>query len=116
MGIVAIVDDNIAVLDSAKFLFGIQGFDVFTYSSAAAFLDDRVTRAACLIVDQNMPGMTGLELVARLRKEGSQIPVLLTTGLLSSDVVARAAELDIDTVLEKPLEVDDYLKFLNTHS
>lgn len=48
---VAIVDDDQAVLDSLKFLLKAAGHTVATYLSAAAFLTDRVTRYAGLILD-----------------------------------------------------------------
>ena len=113
--VVAIVDDNIAILDAVKFVLEIWGFKVLTYPSPAVFLDDVAARPACLIVDQNMPEMTGLELVAELRRNGNTIPVLLTTGLLSSDIVANAERLRIETVMEKPAEPEELLKFLNAH-
>lgn len=62
-----------------------------------------------------MPHMTGLELVERLRADGIAVPVLLVTASPSPEIVARAAELGIDRVLEKPLLEEDVLDFINTH-
>ena len=76
--IVALVDDDLAVLASLTFLLELAGYKVAAYSSALAFLDDGGNGAACLIVDQHMPHMTGLELAARLRTEGASIPVCLS--------------------------------------
>ena len=59
-----------------------------------------------------MPEMTGLELVERLRADGSGIPILLITGSPSPAIATRAAELGI-RVLEKPLTEDDMLDFIN---
>ena len=111
-GVVAIVDDDSAVLDSLKFLLEVVGYKVATYGSAQAYLGDNGTDAACMIVDQHMPGMTGLELVQRLRDDGTGIPVLLITGSSSPAIVARAARLGVEKVLEKPPEEDDLLKFV----
>ncbi len=91
--IVAIVDDNVAILDSMELLLELEGYDVIGYASPASFLADRTTQSACLIIDQNMPGMTGLELVTRMRQQESHIPVLLMCGFLSTDIIARASEL-----------------------
>jgi two-component system response regulator FixJ len=114
-GIVAIVDDDLAVLDSLKFLLEVVGYRVSTYASANAFLSDGARNPACLIIDQHMPGMTGLELAQRLRDEGTSLPILLITGSPSPAIVARAAQLGIVNVLEKPPEEADLLNFVNAY-
>ncbi len=113
LNVVAVIDDDLAVLDALKFLLEIAGHKVVTYSSAAAFLKDRTARPACLILDQHMPHMTGLELAAHLRDEGVDIPVLLFTAQPSPAVTARAAQLGIERVLSKPPDEDDLLSFVN---
>jgi two-component system response regulator FixJ len=110
--VVAIVDDDSAVLDSLKFLLEVVGYAVATYPSAHAFLSDGATTPACLIVDHHMPGMTGLDLVQRLRDDGANTPVLLITGSSTPAIVARAARLGVEKVLEKPPEEDDLLAFV----
>jgi two-component system, LuxR family, response regulator FixJ len=112
---VAIIDDDPAVLDSLKFVLEIAGHTVATYPSAAAFVADRATKHACLILDHHMPHMTGLELAARLRTAGAALPVLLITGSPSPAIVARAADLGIERVLEKPPDEDRLLDFVNAH-
>jgi two-component system response regulator FixJ len=114
-GIVAIVDDDLAVLDSLKFLLEVVGYRVATYASANAFLGDGATEPACLIIDQHMPGMTGLELAQRLRDDGAAIPILLITGSPSPAIVMRAAQLGIVNVLEKPPEEADLLNFVGAY-
>ena len=99
--IVAVIDDDAAVLDSLKFLLETAGYSVAAYASATAFLDDRSSSPACLIVDQHMPMMTGLELIARLRQEAAELPALLITGAPTSAIAARANELGVE-MLEKP--------------
>ena len=112
--VVALIDDDVAVLDSLKFLLELVGYAVVAYNSAAAFLDDHVTRPACLIVDQHMPFMTGLELVAQLRQSEAYVPALLVTGASSPKIVAQATQLGIE-VLAKPPNENDILKFIDAH-
>jgi FixJ family two-component response regulator len=114
-GVVAVVDDDHAVLDSLKFLLEVVGYRVVTYASARAFLDNRGSVPSCLIIDHHMPVMTGLELAQKLREEKSDIPILLITGAPSPAIVIRAAELGIERVLEKPPDEDDLLAFVNKH-
>ena len=61
-----------------------------------------------------MPDMTGLQLAERLRADGVGIPILLVTGSPSPAMVARAAKLGIERVLEKPLNDEDLLDFVNS--
>jgi FixJ family two-component response regulator len=114
-GPVAIVDDDPAVLDSLKFLLEVAGHAVAVYASAASFLEDLAVPPACLITDQQMPGMTGLELAERLRGVGVAVPVLLITGSPSPALAARAAQLGIETVLEKPATEAELLRFVDSH-
>jgi FixJ family two-component response regulator len=114
---VAIVDDDAAVRDSLRFLLEVIGHPAKTFASAAEFLKAEMQRLTCLILDHHMPGMTGLELAERLRNDGAGIPILLITGSPSPAIVARAAELGIVRVLEKPATEDDLLDFVTaTHS
>ena len=67
-----------AVRGSLKFALEIEGFAVRTYPKGADLLDDlRRADCACFIIDQKLPGMNGLEVVAELRKEHIAAPVIL---------------------------------------
>ncbi len=109
---VAVIDDDDAVLDSFRFLLEAAGFRVATFSSASAYLQDREFRPRCLILDQHMPLMTGLELAARLRASGSEVPMLLVTACPSESIYARAAEVGVARVLPKPPAEQDLIAFV----
>jgi two-component system response regulator FixJ len=110
-GVVALVDDDLAVRESLQFLLQCAGYTVAAYASPAEFLADRETSPACLLVDQQMPAMSGLELVAHLRQQATDLPVLMITGSPSPAIVARAAQLGV-AVLEKPPAEADLLTFI----
>jgi len=114
-GAIAIVDDDPAILDSLKLLLEVAGHRVVTYVSANAFLNDRTTGLAYVILDQDMPEMTGLEVATRLRGEGSNVPVLLVADLLSPAIHARAAQLGIEKVREKPVKEVGLMSFVSGH-
>src|SRR5438046_1428128 len=66
--VVAIVDDDPAVCNSLKFSLELEGFAVRAYGNAAEFLNaDDFQGCDCLVIDQRMPGMSGVELIAKLR-------------------------------------------------
>jgi two-component system response regulator FixJ len=110
---VAVVDDDVSVRDSLRFLLEVIGHPVETFASAAEFLKADLRLIVCLILDHHMPEMTGLELAGRLRADGSGIPILLITGAPSPAITVRAAELGINRVLEKPPTEEDLLDFIN---
>jgi FixJ family two-component response regulator len=114
--VVAIVDDNVAILHSMELLLELEGYEVSAHDSPASFLADHSMQPACLITDQNMSGMTGLQLVSQLRQQKNHIPVLLMCGFLSTDIIERASALGVTRVLEKPLELDDLLEFVGGFS
>ena len=111
--LVAVVDDDDAVRDSLRFLLEIAGFSVASYGSAAEFLRDaRIDELNCLVVDQHMPDQTGLQLVSRLRDQGVDLPVALITGSPSADLLRLARDLRVTAVMEKPLDDDLLLDFI----
>jgi FixJ family two-component response regulator len=99
---IIVVDDDAAVRGSLKFSLEIEGFLVRTYPNADALLKaEPDAQCACLIVDQNMPGMTGLQLVATLRSRGNAAPAILVCGHTSAMLRHEAAQASVP-VVEKP--------------
>ena len=99
---IAIVDDDQGARESIAFLLETWGYGVVKYASAREFLRDYWGHPVIgLILDQRMPGVTGLELTEHLRAEGRMLPIVLVTSWPSPAIAARAAELGI-AVLEKP--------------
>jgi FixJ family two-component response regulator len=100
---IVIVDDDIAVCMSLKFALEIEGFDVRAYTDPGQFLGEaELLDCDCLIVDQVMPGMTGLELIAGLRARNVDAPALLITGHSTRELCARAEHAGV-IVVDKPL-------------
>jgi FixJ family two-component response regulator len=103
---VAIVDDDISVCDSLAVFLETCGFATRSYTSGAEFLvDEHRCRIDCLILDQHMPRMDGLDLLAALKAQDIQVPAILITGRLDSAIRERADRLGIIAILEKPFRV-----------
>ena len=79
---VHVIDDDQAMRESLDFLLGVQGFGVALYSSAAEFLAalPGLPAGDCVLSDISMPGMSGIELVRRLKERGARLPIILMTG------------------------------------
>jgi two-component system response regulator FixJ len=98
-----IVDDDESVADSLKSLLETFGFDVRCFTSGVDFLTDHQCRSAgCLVIDQHMPGLNGLDVVDHLQKEGVRVPTILISGRLDTNIRERAASLGVTRVIEKP--------------
>lgn len=108
--VVAVVDDDPAVRESLRFLLETAGHTVETYDSGTQFLAEAEPgRLACLVLDQQMPQITGLDLLAQLRARGLETPALIVASATGSNLARRATELGVAGVLEKPLAQDDLL-------
>jgi FixJ family two-component response regulator len=81
----------------------VEGYADCAYSDAERFLaESRLPEFDCLIVDQNMPGMTGLELILSLRARKIGAPAILTISYPNSSLHGRAAAAGV-AIIEKPL-------------
>ena len=111
---VAIVDDDASIRFSLEVLLDTRGFSVTCFESAEALLAgiDQLT-AACLIVDVWMPGLSGIELIAKLRDRGIRTPVVMLTGHGDSDAAERAAAAGARCVLPKPCETQELIDELH---
>jgi two-component system, LuxR family, response regulator FixJ len=110
--IVAVVDNDHAERDAIRLLLEAGGHCVETFGSAAEVLKAEVKRFACLLLDHHMPHMTGLELAAQLRADGVAVPIVLMTGLPTAAIIAQAAALEVERVLEKPMDGEDLLAII----
>jgi len=101
--VVAVVDDDAAVCNSLKFSLELEGFNVRTYGSGAELLSAADIGACdCFVVDQKMPGMSGLEVIAEMRDRRICAPAILIISQPSAGVNARAAKSHVP-IVEKPL-------------
>jgi two-component system response regulator FixJ len=107
--LVVVVDDDASIRDSLKVLLELEGFAVSVYSGGVELLEaTELPGCACFVIDQDMPGIKGLDLVACLRDRRIAAPMILITSLPSKTVSARAADAGVP-IVEKPLLGNDLL-------
>jgi FixJ family two-component response regulator len=100
--LVFVVDDDFAVRKSIKFALELEGFEVRAFCSAQELLiEESLPSCSCLVVDYHLPGMNGLELVARLRERNIALPAVLITSP-DDNLRHRAAASGISMV-DKPM-------------
>ena len=112
--LVAIVDDDESVLRSLQDLIESDGLTALGFGSAEQFLDSVAqNKAACLIVDIRMPGMSGLELQAKLKAEGCQIPIIFITAHGDAGMRTLAMREGAVEFLSKPFDDEVLLQAVN---
>lgn len=105
---VIVVDGDAGLRHSLWFSLAAEGFVVATYANGTDLLSvGDLPDRACLVVDYNLPDMTGLELVAKLRSRRVGLPVILITNNPNAPLRRRAQEAGVP-MIEKPL-LDDSL-------
>ena len=103
--LVAIVDDDKSFQRSLKDLIESGGLSTLCFSSAEEFLDsDTRDKFSCLIADIRMPGMSGLELQARLKAERCRIPIVFITGHGDTKMRVHAMSEGAKEFLPKPFD------------
>jgi FixJ family two-component response regulator len=101
--VVAVVDDDPAMLKAIERLLNAKGFDVEVFSSAEAFLDNAATSVAgCLVLDIHLDGMSGIELRRRLAASGSRLPVIFMTAVNEEATRKEAVAAGCIAYLRKP--------------
>jgi len=101
--VVHVVDDDADARDSLAFLLETADFRVRTYPDAQTFLAALPqAEPGCVITDVRMPGMSGQELVKRLRTEASALPVVMITGHGDIPMAVEAMRDGVVDFIEKP--------------
>jgi len=101
--VIAVIDDDAAVCNSLKFALELEGFHVRTFRGGTELLRAADLAACrCFVVDQKMPGMSGLELIGKLRECNIAAPAILIISQPSPALNARAAKAQVP-IVEKPL-------------
>ncbi|MEO6012370.1 MAG: CheR family methyltransferase [Devosia sp.] len=108
--IVYVVDDELDVRSALRDTLELEGLSVLDFATAEAFLLAYLPIGdECLLVDANLPGLSGIELIRKLKVLGHSLPTIMITG--SSDVtmavdVMKAGAMDF---VEKPVSTGELL-------
>ena len=113
-----VVDDDDAVRDSLAALLEPEGFIIRPFESADAFLAHLEenfsgnTGPCCLLLDLNMPGKSGMELLAALAERKSGLPVIVMTGNIDERTKTKALMGGAIAFLQKPVDADQLIDTL----
>jgi FixJ family two-component response regulator len=111
---IAVVDDDESMRESLPHLLKQLGFTVRAFSSPEAFLvSDFFRETDCLLLDIAMPGMSGPQLQAELKRLGSTIPIIFITAQWDESLRQRLLEQGAVDCLLKPFDDTTLLEALD---
>ena len=104
---VHIIDDDQALRESLAFLLRTHQFEVRSFDSAKTFLDALPDASlGCVITDIRMPGMSGVDLLRRLKELKVSVPVIVITGHGDVSLAVEAMKIGAADFFEKPFNDD----------
>jgi FixJ family two-component response regulator len=113
--LIAIVDDDESVRSGIDSLLRSAGLKTRCFASAEEFLaSGHQSETACLITDIRMPGMSGLELQAKLAAEDCRIPIIFVTAYGDTRMRIQAMRAGAVDFLGKPVENETLLESVRT--
>jgi len=102
---VAVIEDDAAARRALTRMLRAQGFRVASFSNAEELLQALPeTHPACLVIDVMLPGMSGADLLDRLRADNIQAPAIFVTGRIDAPQMLRRRGLGDVPCLQKPFE------------
>lgn len=102
--LILIVEDDLAIRDSLQLFLETRGYDVETFASGEDLLrEDKFKRGNCLILDVNLPGDSGFEILRKIRSSGSLTPAIFMSGRTSPEVRALASRAKAVAFFDKPV-------------
>ena len=107
---VFVVDDDAAIRQSMTYVFKLAGIPCQTFESAEDFLENYdPIDSGCLVLDVNMPGMTGPELQIELSQRKIYLPIIFLTAFGDIPITVRALKAGAVDFLSKPVASDELI-------
>ena len=108
--LISVVDDDESMRKTVSRIVRSGGLEAVTYGSAEEFLErDGPNLSACLILDFNLPGISGVDLQERLNRSGSRIPIIFISADADEPTRERALRAGAVGFLSKPFSVSALL-------
>lgn len=114
-GLVHVVDDDASFRTAVERRLKLAGYGVATYSSAQDLLDRLPgdDGPGCILLDVQIPGLSGLQLQSQLAALGSTLPIVFVTGYADTAITVRAIKAGAEDFLTKPVSSEDLLDALD---
>lgn len=113
--LIAVVDDDRSMGRMLARIIGAAGMQVAVFTSAEEFLgSERLHDSVCLVLDVDLPGMSGLELQQQLNDSGQDIPIIFISGQTTELTRERALSAGAAGFFDKPFSIDSLLNTIQS--
>ncbi len=109
---ILLIDDDASVLRSIKFLLERRGYVISDYIDQEKALDALRLDSSLfdlVVIDYNMPGMSGIEVSRAVRMIRKDLPVAITSGTIDEELRSLADEAGVQQLIPKPCSGDDLI-------
>jgi DNA-binding response OmpR family regulator len=112
---ILVVDDEVPICELLAEFLALQGYDVTTATSGEDALSRfREWRPHLVILDIRMPGMSGLEVLGRIREMDTNAGVIMLSAFGDASTIEEALQVGADYYMEKPMELERLLNLLDS--
>ena len=102
--LIHIVEDDSAIRESLKLLLETRGYVVDAFESGdELFARGDLANCTCMILDVNLPGDNGFDIVAKLRQRGVSTPAIFMSGRVNAAMRAQAQDAQAVAFFDKPV-------------
>ncbi|MBR0713264.1 response regulator transcription factor [Bradyrhizobium liaoningense] len=110
-GLIHVVDDDASFRTAMERRLKLAGYDVATYAAAQELLDRLPDddKPGCILLDVQIPGLSGPELQSRLIELGSTLPIVFLTGHADTPTTVRAIKAGAEDFLTKPVSSEQLI-------
>ncbi|HYW74234.1 MAG TPA: response regulator [Pyrinomonadaceae bacterium] len=113
--LISIIDDDQSMSRMLNRVMTALGFEVLSFESAEEFLKSHaLVESACLILDVNLPGMSGVDLQRQLNDSGPRIPIVFISGQADDATKRLALEAGAAGFFSKPFKIEALLAAVRT--
>ncbi|WP_297835831.1 response regulator, partial [Pseudomonas sp.] len=112
--VIYVVDNDRVMRDTVRHILRAEGYQVCDFATCEAFLlAYSPQECACLLLDAQLPGMNGIDMLRGLRQQGDQVPIIITSGSSDIAIAVEAMKAGAWDFIEKPCNRNEMLDSIN---
>ena len=116
-----VIEDDLKTRNATELLLSVCGFATACFESAESLLESPESLAQlaashndCVLADLRLPGLSGLQLFQRLRRDGITVPIILISGHADDETIEQATDAGVNEFLLKPVRPDELIATLKS--